>query len=185
MAILRSWIKTLLIYDTSDFVIRHGAEAFLEEAPPSNAKEGVSDFEGALRAMSKYCQVESLIFETHGAPGYVHFPKGGITWANACQFRSATSALQTGARVLFEGCSVGAGEVGRNFLIAVGSNLLLGKGGFVGATDSKNIGSPLETFSLLNAVRMPPWGNLRIIQFGLDGSVIREEERGGAVMSAP
>ena len=74
---LRTWTKNLLVYDPTDFMIRRGAESFALDSPAFNSKEGVKDFNGVLTGINNYCHVELLIFETHGAPGYVHFPGGG------------------------------------------------------------------------------------------------------------
>ena len=182
---LQTWMDNLLIYDPSDFMINRGAKAFPEEAPAFNAAEGVSDFPGALNAIRKYCHLTCLIFETHGAPGYVHFPRGGIDAWNAHLFGSVRSSLAADARILFEGCSVGEGDAGTKFLLEVGSNLLFGKGGIVGATTCSNFGSPLELLSLLDSVRMPPWGKLRIMQFDKSGSLIKEVDKEGALMGLP
>jgi len=185
MATIKSWVKRLLIYDPSDLMIRLGAEAFPKQAPGFNAKEGVDDFATALTAIGKYSHVEFLIFETHGRPGYVYFPKGGIDADNANGFRSVSQALEADARVLFEGCNVGEGEKGRKFMLAVGSSLLFGKGGFVGATNAYNLGSLLELLSIGDHVRLMPWGKLQIMQFDKNGSLIQEQEVSGAVISAP
>jgi hypothetical protein len=182
---LKTWMDNLLIYDADDFMINRGAKAFPEDAPAFNAAEGVSDFAGALNAIRKYCHLRCLIFETHGAPGYVHFPKGGIDAGNAHRFASVRSSLDTDARILFEGCSVGQGDAGTKFLLEIGSKLLLGKGGIVGATTCSNFGSPLELLSLIDSVRMPPWGNLRIMQFDKNGSLIKEVDKQGALVSLP
>ena len=181
----KAWIKNLLVYDPSDTIIRRGASAFADDLPAFNASAGARSFTDALSAMTKYCHVESVIFETHGSPGYVHFPDGGIDSNNAHRFCTVASVLEEDARILFEGCHVGADQLGRDFLLTVGASLLRGKGGFVGGTTSYNLGSPLELIGALDAVHMPPWGKLRVLQFDKSGSLLQEREVAGSLFGAP
>jgi hypothetical protein len=88
--------------------------------------------------------------------------------------------LNKEARVLFYGCNVGEGAKGDLFMAEIGRYLLTGKGGYVGATTSKNIGI-LEAYML-------PWGRLKVKRYGVSGSEIGASEVGpfgsGTILTA-
>ncbi|MFD2934196.1 DUF4347 domain-containing protein [Spirosoma flavum] len=87
--------------------------------------------------------ISHLIFLTHGAPGYVHFPGGGFDRTNIGIIHTACEQfLIYGAQVEFWGCNVGEGTNGSQFLQAVGASALRHGGGTIFCSDSVTFSVP-------------------------------------------
>ena len=98
--------------------------------------------------------IHSVRFHTHGAPGYIHLPNGGITAANVATLRPVcTTYVSAPGQVVFFGCNVGEGDRGRAFLEAAGRAMLGHGGGTVHAVDSVTFSVPWL------GQRYPIWGD--------------------------
>lgn len=106
----------------------------------SNAKQVPEIIEWAgQQAMS----LSHLIFLTHGAPGYVHFPGGGFDLNNISIIQKACeNYLIYGGQIEFWGCNVGEGADGAQFLRAVGASALRHGGGTIFCSDSVTMSVP-------------------------------------------
>ena len=91
---------------------------------------------------SRGLTINEVIFHTHGAPGYVHLPKGGLTASNVSSIASIAGSLASDALVDFKGCNVAEGAAGQTFLLAVADNLLNVNGGKAKGTDSVTFSVP-------------------------------------------
>ncbi|WP_018620709.1 DUF4347 domain-containing protein [Spirosoma luteum] len=119
----------------------------------SFAISAASEVAGAIeRTGRRDMSISHLIFLTHGAPGYVHFPGGGFTRTNINLIQTVCEEyLMYGAQVEFWGCNVGEGGAGAQFLQAVGASALRHGGGTIFCSDS-------VTFSVPYAgQRFPVW----------------------------
>jgi hypothetical protein len=86
--------------------------------------------------------INEVIFHTHGAPGYVHLPNGGLTVANVSSIASMGSDLPSNALIDFKGCNVAEGPDGEAFLLAVANGVLSANGGRAKGTDSVTFSVP-------------------------------------------
>lgn len=91
---------------------------------------------------SRGLTINEVIFHTHGAPGYVHLPKGGLTASNVSSISSIAGSLASDALIDFKGCNVAEGATGQTFLLAVADNLLNVNGGKAKGTDSVTFSVP-------------------------------------------
>ncbi len=91
---------------------------------------------------SRGLTINEVIFHTHGAPGYVHLPNGGLTASNVSSISSIAGSLATDALIDFKGCNVAEGPTGQTFLLAVADNLLNISGGKARGTDSVTFSVP-------------------------------------------
>ncbi|AUD01096.1 DUF4347 domain-containing protein [Spirosoma pollinicola] len=99
--------------------------------------------------------ISHLIFLTHGAPGYVHFPGGGFNHKNIGMLHTVCEEyLIYGAQVEFWGCNVGEGTAGATFLQAVGASVLKHGGGTIFCSDSVTFSFPYA------GQRFPVWTNI-------------------------
>lgn len=166
---IRKIKEKLMIYDKTDITMTWKAKAFLNKSPAKHAIEGVSNFNEVLIALSEYIWLKWVIFNTHGCPGGVALPKGGFTRKDVGLLRGTAKILQKDARIFFSGCNIGEGIVGRNFLKSVGENMLPGKGGAVGASNSM-------TFDFFGDATYRLWGKVRILYFDTAGRLLKERE---------
>ena len=86
--------------------------------------------------------INEVIFHTHGAPGYVHLPNGGLTAANVSSIAGMGSDLASDALIDFKGCNVAEGPAGEAFLLAVANTVLSVPGGRAKGTDSVTFSVP-------------------------------------------
>lgn len=108
--------------------------------------------------------IDSIYFHTHGAPGYIHLPSGGIVSGNVWGLNAISSEISANATVGFLGCNVGEGRKGNQFLLNAGSSLLMNGGGTVYASDS-------VTFSVPGiGQRRPVWSSLKRVCVAPGGS---------------
>ena len=171
---VRIWANQLMIYAKDDPDFRTMAADFeAEDAMGMNKAEVAYSARDFPLILNRYCNLKQINVYTHGNVGYAHLDGGGLSARNADDYLPAPHAgLFSGkGRVLFIGCNVGQGMQGREFLIAAGQALLVNRGGFVGATNSRNF-SPRGG---LVDIYMPRWGNLRVIEFNAGGSVVNEK----------
>lgn len=81
--------------------------------------------------------------------------------------------LQKNARVLFSSCGIGYGEIGDRFLDELGKTMLIGKGGFIGASTVDNAVVLPKSRSLAQAFLKPfADGRLIVRRYDESGSVV-------------
>lgn len=86
--------------------------------------------------------INEVVFHTHGAPGYVHLPNGGMNSTNISIIASIGSQLDADSTIDFKGCNVAEGTVGETFLQNVANTVLSVGGGRVRGTDSITFSVP-------------------------------------------
>jgi hypothetical protein len=111
--------------------------------------------------------IDSIYFHTHGAPGYIHLPDGGITAASVWGLNPYSGDIDAGATIGFLGCNVAEGQDGTDFLLNAGSSLLMNGGGRVFASDSVTFSVPVigqrrPIWSSIKVVSVVPGGNSRL-----------------------
>jgi hypothetical protein len=165
--------EALHLYDSSDnFARRWGyahhycdnydvLSAQCVRHKPGNISTGVGSLSDVTSSIStthgRGHTLNQLFFHTHGAPGYVHLPNGGIDSTNASSLRSASGDIAGSADVGFLGCNVAEGPAGDAFLLAAGSALLGTGGGRVYGSDS-------VTFSVPGlGQRRPIWSSQKVV----------------------
>ncbi|REJ75267.1 MAG: DUF4347 domain-containing protein [Acidobacteria bacterium] len=169
-----------MIYDAADYVSSHEAKSFkarykfgawVVDAAGINC---VSELTGALAG---YTDVTQLDFCTHGCSGEVGFKNGtDLSISTLKRVKIARSFFgpqrfdkNYAAKLLFMGCETAKGSQGRRFLEAAGRHFLSGKGGFVGGTKISNF------YPFVGNTRVPPGGQLVVIQFDVNGKIIGEK----------
>jgi|GEM_PF-1859533 len=116
-------VATLLLVDASveDY------QSFARGVVPGTAvltlnpdQDGIAQITAIL---ANYPQIQDLQIVSHGSPGCLHLGSTVLTGDNvllyADQLRQWTRALSAGARLVFYGCQVAAGDVGRRFVAAI------------------------------------------------------------------
>lgn len=134
-------VDNLLIFDPE---FQFMADRFVREIGSNSAVHSVGSVKGLIEGLNKYNGVKFLEICFHGKPGRF-FLKNDIEIAfGAFLEKHAKNPLflSKGARILFDSCSVGAGDIGDRFMDSVAKNLLKGKGGFIGASTVPNAGFP-------------------------------------------
>jgi hypothetical protein len=168
----RIWAEQLMIYAKDDPDFAKNAESFKAENPAGNMAESAYSVRDFSLILNRYNNLKQINFYTHGNVGYAYLGGGSLSKTNVSLLTPPHTALFQGAgRVLFVGCNIGEGEVGRAFLVAAGQTLLKGHGGIIGATTSFNMSA---RWGLLDIYK-PLWGKLRLIQLDSSGQVIAEK----------
>jgi hypothetical protein len=164
----------LYLYDKSDACMSGAATNFVAEDPSDHAREAINNPGDIVKALGKYSGLQMLIFDTHGAPGKLGLDIPFLT-SNAPLLNKCTGSMAANARILFIGCSIANGSDGRDFLTAIGRNLLLGKGGIVGGATVGTYMACLDFLSLFTESYLPRYGQLRLISFDTGGAAIKEK----------
>lgn len=130
------------------------------------AAGSINDAAGWIESFGRRMRtIDSIWFHTHGSPGYVHLPKGGMTAANVSVLGSACNMyLGSPGLICFLGCNVGEGAAGETFLRAAGSALLGRIGGSIFSSDSATFSFPLV------GQRRPVWSN--VVEAAVAGGAI-------------
>ena len=167
-------VTKVYLYAADEACFAGTAKAFAANDPTDHSAEPVDSPGGIAKALNKYSELQWVLFDSHGKPGVLDLPLAQFTAANAPLLAPCSSALTSDARVLFLGCSVADGAVGRAFLVAVGKALLMGNGGVVGGSTVGTYTACIEWLSFFTETYLPRWGVLRLIQFNDNGDVINE-----------
>ena len=129
-------VDNLYLYDPE---FERGARHVLNAVGGSSAMHPIKSWDDVKTALSGYTLVKFLVFDTHGSPGNIHLADGTrVQGVDFSLLPPNPRLLKEDARVLFLGCNVGQGSAGDRFLAEIGSYLLRGKGGTVGATTVTN-----------------------------------------------
>jgi len=163
----------LFLYDSTDNPLRRWGYAkeycddyrvltgYCAKDKSGTLHAGVDSLSGAIGWISHFKSrgktIDKVFFLTHGAPGYVHLPRGGLSTSNASALKTVSSDLSAHAIVGFLGCNVAEGPKGDAFLVAAGSAMLGKGGGKVFASDS-------VTFSVPGlGQRGPLWSTIKVV----------------------
>ena len=148
------------------------AERFLREAGGSSEIFEIKTMDDIKTAVNSYRMVKYLEIDTHGSSGTIHLESGFTMDAALIGDWAATNPnfLQKNARILFDGCSIGEGTRGDNFMDKLAAKLLKGKGGVIGATTVSNVSVPLLWWT---GVYMTPlsFGRLKIKKYDSNGKL--------------
>jgi hypothetical protein len=167
---IKKIVDNLVIYDPQ---FSSSADAFVSDTACGGVVSdsvSVSTMDEMKSAFDKFSQVGFVEFLIHGTPGMFHFANGCAmvghylnTLCTNLQF------LRKDARILFDNCSIGDGNSGDAFLDSIGSGLLKGKGGTVGATTVTN-----WTFKYSSKVFMKPlsFGRLKVRRYDASGNLV-------------
>jgi hypothetical protein len=169
---LNQAVDNLCIY-TPDF--QHYADKFLAETDGSKSVHKVETMEELKTALTSYNAVKFLEICLHGTPGMVHLTDGtAIVGSYLNKMATNQLFLQKNARILFDNCSIGAGDAGDKFMDSIGAGMLKDKGGFVGATTVENEYRPLLSFL---GIHMKPlsFGRLKVRRYDETGKLIASE----------
>ena len=129
-------VDILYIYDPE---FESDAKSFKDEYPNS-AVCPVKTMDELKECFNQYIQVKFLEMDFHGTPGIFYFANGMAMMGSYLNTLCLNPLfLQKNARILFNGCRVGDGPQGDAFMDSLGSGILKGKGGTVGATTATNI----------------------------------------------
>jgi hypothetical protein len=163
-------VDNLYLYDPQ---FEAGAMSFVSDMGGSSASFAIPTAEALERALNTHVAVKFLIFDTHGEPGIMDLDDG--TKFEGIDFMMVAkngAFLKRDARVIFYGCNVGEGTPGDRFMQEVGSYLLRGKGGTVGATTVKNFTIHSKTLST-EAYMVPlSFGRLKVKRYNEVGKEI-------------
>ncbi len=126
------------------------AASFVEESNSSGGTSSMHEIktlDDIETAFNTYFQVKFFEVLLHGDAGVISLPGKcgfmGNYFATLCE---NPMFLQKNARILFDSCSIGAGETGDKFMDSIGAGFLKGKGGFVGATTVQNWAYPFGVY---------------------------------------
>lgn len=163
-------VDNLYLYDPQ---FEAGAKSFVSEMGGSSTSFPIPTIDALDTALNTHVAVKFLVFDTHGEPGKIDLPDGTkFEGMDFMAFVKNQQFLKRDARVLFYGCNVGEGPAGDTFLQEVGTYLLRGKGGTVGATTSMNMSFSLGSFSS-EAYMVPlSFGRLRVKRYDEKGNEI-------------
>lgn len=122
------------------FLIENDYRFESEEFP--NKKHSTIDSIQSLRATilhlnSECYKIKKLVIQSHGDAGHIHLQdkNPGITSMNLDELNGLSCAFAKDAEIIFEGCSIGNGIVGEDFLRGFGRRLLWENGGSVTAAN--------------------------------------------------
>jgi hypothetical protein len=178
-------MTTLHLYDAKDNWLRRAGYAaeYCEDysttagkclkGKSGNVHAGVSSIDEVksyIDSIGKSVKTIDMIwFHTHGAPGYVHLPNGGIYETNVATLTPVCSMyLGMPAAIYFLGCNVGEGDTGRKFLKAAGKALLGHGGGRIVTSDSitmsvPGLGQRRPIWSSIVEATVMPGGSVTIV----------------------
>lgn len=163
-------VDNLCIYDPE---FKGIADQFISDSQGSGGTgttHAVSTMDDLRIAVNKYVQVKFLEVILHGSPGMINFAnKAAMVGSYINTLCTNPSFLATDARILFDNCSIGEGSQGDAFMDSIGSGLLRGKGGTVGATTATN-----WAYNNLGLVFMQPlsFGRLKVKRYDASGKQV-------------
>ncbi len=167
-------VDNLFLYDPyfEGAALEHGAEV-----GGSSAQHPVRSWTEIVDAMQAFCLVKLLTFLTHGLPGLM-LPPGGarIVGLDFAMANAGPTFLQKNARILFLGCNIAEGNGGDLFLDEIGTSLLRGKGGFVGATTVANMMFDFGRFSSATYMTPLSFGRLKVFRYDESGKRVAGQQ---------
>ena len=171
MALSKS-VDNLCIYDVEFSFM---AERFISELGEGSATHQVKTMNDLKAALNDYNAVKFLEVCLHGTPGMLYLnDKTAMVGSYINQLALNQLFLQKGARILFDSCAIGEGKRGDEFMDSIGTGMLKGKGGIVGATTVDNVVFPLFPWT---GVYMKPlsFGRLKVKRYDESGKQVGEQ----------
>ena len=166
---LNTTVDNLCVYDIE---FQYLADRFVNELGSNSAVHPVKTMDDLKAALNNYNGVKFLEICLHGTPGMLYLNnQTALVGAYLNTLAVNPLFLQKNARVLFDSCSIGEGTTGDKFMNTLGTGLLKGRGGFIGATTVTNTAFPLLPWT---GVYMKPlsFGRLKIRKYDTDGNLI-------------
>jgi hypothetical protein len=168
----QSSTSLLHIFDSSDLVVRHLAEARAckNELPVDDARMFVHQLDTLVR---KGAFFRRLLFTTHGGPGRIRFGEAKLTadYWRATTDRGWSRLVTNNARIYFCGCNVAAEDAGWDFLEAASQVFMKPGGGEIWGPTTYSWGNPVNGHAIY------PWGKTRKLFLAGDGTVIERFEQ--------
>ena len=152
------------------------ADRFLAELGSSADIFEVKTMDDLKTALSSYTGVKFLEVVLHGTPGMLYMGNMAMMGSYlATLAKTNRGLLQKNARILFDSCSIGKGESGDKFMDELGTGLLQGKGGIIGATTVDNWVFPLLPWT---GAYMKPlsFGRLKVKKYDENGQLVASEQ---------
>ncbi len=162
-------VDNLLIYDVE---FQYFADRFVKEIGSNCAVHAVKTMADLAAAILKHNAVKFLEICLHGSPGRLYMDnKKGID-GNVISLIAAANPifLKRNARILFDSCQIGQGEIGDKFMDSIGAGMLKGKGGIVGATTVFNHTYPLRPW--VTGAHMLTGGILKVKKYDESGKLV-------------
>lgn len=159
----------LYLYDGSDnWLRREGHKEVYDRPGVLNAPVySITDVKQEIEiAGQSVGRIDRLGFLTHGAPGLIWLPKGGIDAQNVRTLSQISALhLSKGAQIWIFACQTAQGRVGEYFLKQLGTEMLGWHGGLALAADS-------FTWSWIwYGHWLPPWGSVIAAKVAPGGAV--------------
>jgi hypothetical protein len=138
----------LFIYDTGDANNvdqadgRFSAGYDVTEIATDSVAGLLNGLDGLVRRRATF---DRLLVQTHGSPGTIYFGNESILpyeWNNRFAGRGYHLLFPTYTRIYFDGCNVGAADIGTRFLTAAGQVFTRIAGGEVFAFTNPGYGFP-------------------------------------------
>jgi hypothetical protein len=173
-------VDNLCLYDPQ---FEPAAYRFLSEVGGSSAIQPLTNWQDLVAASRNHTLVKFLVLHTHGLPGTVDLAEDRVRGYDFSFLEARPQFLRRDARILFLGCNIAEGSVGDRFMDQVGQYLLLGKGGFVGATTVKNGVFQIAHFASETYMKPLTGGRLKVKQYDMSGAPVgsRTVDRHGVV----
>lgn len=166
---LNKSVDNLLIYDDE---FQYFADRFVREIGSNCATHRVKTMVDLAEAILKHNAVKFLEICLHGSPGLLYVNKGKGFDGSVLNTIAAGNPifLKKNARILFDSCEVGRGDIGDKFMDSIGAGLLKGKGGIVGATTIVNLNYPLRPW--VTGAHMLTGGILKARRYDESGKLV-------------
>ena len=170
---LRKAVDNLCLYDPE---CQSYADKFVGEMGGSSAIQAVGSRAELVTAVNASTNVKFLEICLHGRPGMLIFADdAGMIGKNLGVMTQNTLFLQKNARVLFDSCEIGEGEVGDRFMDELGSLMFRGKGGIIGAATVKVIHLlPKSRFCTAMYLKPGSSGLLKVRRYDESGNRVGE-----------
>jgi len=165
---LKKAVDNLYLYAPE---FREFAERFLSEMRGSSGVYEINTKDDLKAAVNSFCLVRFLEIDTHGSPGAIQLGNKAVIDPSLIADYAVTNPnfLQKNARILFNGCSVGEGSLGDQYMNKLGAKIFRGKGGIIGASTVANVsvsgawwtGTYMEPLS---------FGRLKVKKYDINGN---------------
>lgn len=181
---LKISVDNLLIYDV-DF--QFFADRFVNEIGSNSATHPVRTMADLVEAFIKYNAVKFLEIALHGSPGRLYLNNKTAIVGSYLNVIAAANPifLKNNARILFDSCQIGQGNSGDKFMDSIGTGMLKGKGGIVGATTVDNATYPF--YPWVTGAHMTSGGQLKVKKYDESGKLVASKvvtEKGVSINGA-
>lgn len=168
-------VDNLCVYDPE--FLGYG-DAFTGNFGDDCAAATVSSMNDLIAVFDRYALVKYLEIALHGTPGMIYFAnKGAMAGSHLGTLAANANLIKKDVRVLFASCNIGEGIQGDEFMAKLAKNMLVGKGGTIGASTVANV-IAFPTFSFAKGPFLKPFsgGILKVRRYDITGSQIGERK---------